>query len=80
MNLQIRDPEVRRKAEKLARLRNTTLTRAVSDALDASLKLEQRDRRPLFEVAKKLNAEMRALSRGAGHVMTKEEIDDMWGQ
>lgn len=78
MNLQIRDPEVRSKAEKLARLRKTTLTDAVREALD--FRLKHLPKRPLVEVAAEIRAELKALSRGPGHIMTKEEIDDMWGQ
>lgn len=78
MNLQIRDPEVRMKAERLARLRKTTLTDAVRDALD--FRLDHLPKRPLYEVVDELHAELMALSTGPGHTMTKEEIDDMWGQ
>jgi hypothetical protein len=37
-------------------------------------------KRPIAEVAKELHAELMALSKGPGHTMTKDEIDDMWGQ
>lgn len=78
VNLQIRDPDVRSKAEKLARLRKTTLTDAVRDALD--FRLEHLPKRPLREVAVELHEELLALSKGPGRAMTKEEIDGMWGQ
>lgn len=78
MNLQIRDPEVRKKAEKLARLRNTNLTEAVHDALE--YRLNSLPRRSVSEVAAEIRAELKALSPGPGHEMTKEEIDAMWGQ
>ena len=78
MNLQIRDPEVRLKAERLARLRKTTLTDAVREALD--FRLDNLPKRPLHEIVEELHAELLALSTGPGHVMTKEEIDEMWGQ
>ena len=79
MNLQIRDPEVRKKAERLAKLQNVTLTKAVGDALDETLgRIEKK--RPLREIAAEIRAELASLSRGPGHIMTKDEIDDMWGQ
>jgi hypothetical protein len=45
MKLHICDPEVRRKAELLARIHNTTLTKAVGNALDAQLAQVERERR-----------------------------------
>ena len=78
MNLQIRDPEVRKKAERLAKLQNVTLTKAVGDALD--FRIKHLPKRPLREIAEELHAEMKALSKGEGHIMTKDEIDAMWGQ
>ena len=78
MNLQIRDPDVRKKAEKLALLRKTTLTDAVREALD--FRLESLPKRPLIDVVDEAHARLMALSKGPGRKMTKDEIDAMWGQ
>lgn len=78
MNLQIRDPDVRKKAENLARLRKTTLTDAVREALD--FRLKSLPKRPLIDVVDEAHARLMALSNGPGHEMSKAEIDAMWGQ
>jgi antitoxin VapB len=78
MNLQIRDPRARDMARKLAVMNDCTMTEAVVDALDFRIK-SVKQKRPLAEVAAELAAELRALSTGPGHTMTKDEIDEMWG-
>lgn len=77
MNLQIRDPEVRRKAEKLARIRNTTLTKAVGEALDAELARVER-KKTVSEIAAEIRADIARIAKPGGHMMTKDEIDEMW--
>jgi antitoxin VapB len=84
MNLQIRDPRAREKAEKLARLEKTTMSEAVINALDFRLKhVDQAKippRRPLMEVAREIQQDLRAMAKGPPRPMSKEEIDAMWGQ
>jgi hypothetical protein len=79
MNLQIRDPMVRRKAEELARLQGTTMTKAVGDAVAEKLS-RMRGQVSVSEAAHRARIRLNALSRGPGHDMTKDEIDAMWGQ
>ena len=79
MNLQIRNPRAYEMAQRLARIENMTMSDAVVVALDARLK-QVETRRPLAEVVAELQRELAELSQGRGHDMTKDEIDDMWGQ
>jgi antitoxin VapB len=81
MGISIRDPEVGELARELARLRKTNMTEAIAHALRAELKRERRqDKRPLAERLEELADETLAMARPGGHVMTKDEIDDLWGQ
>jgi len=75
----IRNPEVGELARKLARLRKTNMTEAIAHALRSELK-RLRDKRPLAERLEDLANETMAMARPGGHVMTKEEIDELWGQ
>ncbi len=79
MGISIRDPEVGALARELARLRKTNMTEAIAHALKAELKRE-RDRRPLEERLGELADQLLAEAGSNGHVMTKEEIDALWGQ
>jgi antitoxin VapB len=79
MGISIRDPEVADLARRLARLRGTNMTEAIAHALKAELKRE-RDKRPLVERLEALADETLAMAKPGGHVMTKEEIDALWGQ
>jgi hypothetical protein len=79
MNLQIRDPLVRRNAEELARLQGTTMTKAVGDAVAEKL-MRMQGRVSVSEAAHRARTRLNALSGGPGHEMTKDEIDAMWGQ
>jgi antitoxin VapB len=78
MNLQIRDPRARELAKKLAEKRKVSMTDAVIDALQAELGREQGKIR-LADRLGPLVAELRSKARKGGHVMTKDEIDSMWG-
>ena len=75
MGISIRDPEVC----ELARLRKTNVTEAIGHALRSELKRE-RDKRPLEDRLEDLANETVAIARPGGHVMTKDEIDELWGQ
>jgi hypothetical protein len=79
MGISIRDPEVGQLARELARLRKTNMTEAIAHALRAELERE-RAKRPLAERLEELADETIAMGRPGGHVMTKDEIDDLWGQ
>jgi antitoxin VapB len=79
MGISIRDPEVGELARELARLRKTNMTEAIAHALRSELQRE-RDKRPLAERLKQIADETVAMGRPGGHVMTKDEIDDLWGQ
>jgi antitoxin VapB len=79
MGISIRDPEVGELARELANLRRTNMTEAIAHALRAELKRE-RDKKPLHERLEELADETLAMGRPGGHVMTKDEIDDLWGQ
>jgi antitoxin VapB len=79
MGISIRDPEVGELARELANLRKTNMTEAIAHALRSELKRE-RDKRPLAERLEELANETLAMGRPGGHVMTKDEIDDLWGQ
>ncbi len=79
MGISIRDPKVGALARELARLRKTNMTEAIAHALREELKRE-RDKRPLEERLEKLADETLAMAKPGGHVMTKDEIDALWGQ
>ena len=79
MGISIRDPEVGELARELAKLRKTNMTEAIAHALRSELKRE-RDKRPLEERLEDLANETVAMARPGGHVMTKDEIDELWGQ
>jgi hypothetical protein len=78
MGISIRDPEVGELARKLAELRKTNMTEAIAFALRNELKRE-RDKRPLEERLEELAQEAAAMAGPSGHVMTKDEIDELWG-
>jgi antitoxin VapB len=78
MNLQIRDPRARELARKLAEKRNVSMTDAVIGALEAELGRDQ-GKTGLADRLAPLIAELRSKAGKGGHVMTKDEIDSMWG-
>jgi len=82
MTLQIHDPRAHELAEKLARLRDVSLDDAVIEALERRLSEEQTDDKgaSVMEAARQARERLQALSKGPGREMTKDEIDDMWGQ
>ncbi len=79
MGISIRDPEVGELARTLARLRGTNMTEAISHALREEVKRE-RQKRPLVERLRKLAEETAAMAGPNPREVTKEEIDDLWGQ
>ncbi len=79
MALSIRDPEVGELARKLADLRKTNMTEAIAHALRNELKRE-RDKRPLEDRLEELADKAAAMAGPNGRIMTKDEIDELWGQ
>ena len=79
MGISIRNPEVAELARKLADLRKTNMTEAIAHALRSELKREQ-DKRPLADRLEELARETMAMAGPNGREMTKDEIDDLWGQ
>jgi antitoxin VapB len=66
-------------AREFARLRKTNMTEAIAQALKAEIRRE-RDKRPLKERLGELAGQLPAEAGPNGHVLTKEEIDELWGQ
>jgi len=79
VGISVRDPEVGDLARELARLRKTNMTEAIAHALRNELKRE-REKRPLAERLEELARETMAMAGPNGREVTKEEIDDLWGQ
>jgi hypothetical protein len=80
MGISIRDPKVGELARELARLRGTNMTEAIAHAVRSEIERE-RMKKPLVERLGALADETIAMGRpGRGHAMTKDEIDDLWGQ
>lgn len=77
MALHIRDERAARLAKKLAARRHTTMTEAVIDALEGAL---AREARPLRERVAEIAGEAARLgSRARGRALTRQEIDELWG-
>lgn len=66
-------------AQTLAERHGTTLTQAIVFALEAAIAREE-SRMSLAEQVDAIAKELIAESRPGGHVMTRDEIDAMWGQ
>ena len=80
MALSIRKPRVEELARELAEKRKTTMTDVIEKALEKEAKAEaEADKRPLHERLKELADRLKRKGKPGGHVMTKEEIDRMWG-
>lgn len=83
MNLQIRDPRARELAERLAVELNISMTEAVVEALEEKmqrLENQRASKAPMAERHSAFAARFQALGQGEGKVMSKDEIDEMWGQ
>ena len=79
MGISIRDPEVGALARELAALRSTNMTEAIAHALKEELRRE-REKVPLVERLGRLADETLAMAGPNRREVTKEEIDDLWGQ
>ncbi len=77
MALHIRDQRAATLARRLAKRKGTTMTQAVVEALEGAL---PREDRPLAErIAEIARDAARMGDRAHGRVVTKEEIDKLWG-
>jgi antitoxin VapB len=80
MALSIRNPRAEELARELATKRKTTMTDVIVKALEKDAKAEaEADTRPLYEKVKELADRLKRKGKPGGHMMTKEEIDRMWG-
>ena len=86
MGISIRDPEVGRLARELAKLRKSNMTEAIAHALRADIAREQERRaaevaeRPLSERLEDLADKLAACAGPNPQPVTKEDIDELWGQ
>jgi antitoxin VapB len=77
MALHIRDNRAGRLAKQLAARKGTTMTRAVVEALEGAL---AREERPLAERLAEIAHDIKRLGDPKrGRPMTKQEIDELWG-
>ena len=80
MALSIRKLRVEEMARTLATKRKTTMTDVIEKALEKEVKAEaEADTRPLYEQVKEIADRLKSMEKPGGHMMTKEEIDRMWG-
>ena len=77
--LTIRDPRAAELAKRLARVNHTTMTQAVVMALENELARE-RQKTPLADRLAAIAKKARTMSGPNARAMTKDEIDDLWGQ
>jgi antitoxin VapB len=78
VTLQIRDDRARELARELAAKRKVTMTEAVIQALEGELRREA-EKEPLAVRIARIAAIAAAEAGPGGRVMTKDEIDEMWG-
>ena len=78
MTLQIRDRRARALARQLAARRNVTMTEAVVQALEGELRRET-EKEPLAGRIARIAAELAAEAGPNRRIMTKDEVDAMWG-
>jgi antitoxin VapB len=78
MPMSIRSPRVEQLTRSLAKKRKTTMTNVLLQALENETRREK-EKRPLRERIKDIADDLQKISKPGGHMMTKEEIDRMWG-
>lgn len=78
MNLQIRDPRARDMAKQLARLKGSSMTEAVVDALEHRLR-DVGQSLSLAALAERLRHDLAAHSNANGRDLTPDAVDAMWG-
>jgi len=79
MGISIRDPKASELARELADLRKTNMTEAIVHALSEQLKRE-RGRPSLGDRIRQIALETAAIAGPNPREVTKDEIDDLWGQ
>lgn len=79
MPLSIRDPRAAELARDLAKRRGTTMTQAIVSALEAEIAREN-ETKPLARQLLDIAAELRAGAGPNSRLVTKDEIDALWGQ
>jgi antitoxin VapB len=80
MALSIRNPRVEELARQLADKRKTTMTDVIVKALEKDAKAEATTTSDsLHQQLKDLADRLKRKGKPGGHMMTKEEIDRMWG-
>ncbi len=78
MKLQIRNPRARELAKRIARLRNISPSEAAVQSLEATYQ-QLADEQPLVNRLGVIADELANLAKSGGQVVTKNEIDAMWG-
>lgn len=78
MNLQIRHPKARELARQVAERDGISLTNAVIKALEAEA-ARRNSQETIEETIERVHADLVRIGKPGGRVMTKEEIDEMWG-
>jgi antitoxin VapB len=78
MHLQIRNPQARELARKIAHQRHVSMTDAVVQALETEYR-RVAAQQPLAARLGAIADELAAIAKPGGRDMTKDEIDAMWG-
>lgn len=79
MPMSIRSPRVEQLTRSLAKKRKTTMTNVLLQALENETRRDE-NKRELPKHIQEIVDDLRRISKPGGHMMTKEEIDEMWGQ
>lgn len=79
MGFSIRSAEVEGLARELARRRGSTMTEAIKHALRKDLDATP-SKRPLGEAIEEIVQEIKAMAGPNRRDVTKDEIDELWGQ
>ncbi len=78
MPMSIRSPRVEQLTRSLAKKRNTTMTNVLLQALENETEREKEKKSRAVRL-KEIVDDLHRISKPGGHMMTKEEIDEMWG-
>ncbi len=78
MPMSIRSPRVEELTRSLAKKRNTTMTNVLLQALENETEREKEKKSRAVRL-KEIVDDLHRISKPGGHMMTKEEIDEMWG-
>jgi hypothetical protein len=78
MPMSIRSPRVEKLTRSLAKKRKTTMTNVLLQALENETAREN-NKRKLPAHIQEIVDDLKRISKPGGHLMTKDEIDKMWG-